>query len=301
MASEKRNLRVQAPKIEQKLTFSKTEQFYLRVLEAPFSLLKQRFGVAFELSEDILPSSEDLHSTISKMLPILNLSDEEEKIAEFVVYNIDSRGKLRISARELSEIYGIDESKAKYIIDLVLETFAEEIESLSYSGTYDDYIQPDVFIYLERVEVRQIEVKDPILQRALEFRNETLFKIAELVRKVNEYFLKGLRKYPQFITMSYTAKALGLSVSTVSRAVRNKFASTPRGTLPLRIFFGRGANKEFIMNEVRDILEKYHNLTDREIAVLLRSIGLNVSRRTVNKYRNMLEKAEVLNEKSFDN
>ncbi|ODN31482.1 RNA polymerase subunit sigma-54 [Fervidobacterium thailandense] len=266
------------------------------MLEAPFSLLKERFGITFELNEDIIPTAEDLHITLFRMLPVLNLSDEDEKIAEFVVYNIDSSGRLRITAEEISNIYGIDKSKASKIIQLVMDTFSEEISTLSSSIPFEHYIQPDVFIDLEHVEVRQITVKDPLLQKALEFRNETLLKIAELVRKVNEYFFKGLRKYPQVITMSYAARTLGMSVSTISRAVRDKFASTPRGTLPLRVFFGKGTNKEFVIHEIRDLLAKYPNLTDRELSVLLRSVGLNISRRTVNKYRNMLEKTGRLNE-----
>lgn len=277
------------PKIEQKLILTSTEKLYLQVLEAPYYLLAQRYTskeIFIDIHTEYYASSDDLHHELERLLPFLGLSDEEEKIAEYVIYNIDSKGMLRITPNELSEKYGISIDKAQEIIDTICGEFKEEINQLS--SVEGGYIIPDANITAEYVEVRKIEVKDPVVSKALAMREETLRKICELVRQVNEYFLKGYRKYPQVLTMKYTSKTLGLSISTISRAVKGKYVSTPKGTLPLRFFFGRIINGEIVKREIEEMLKLDSKLTDTQLSILLKSVGINISRRTVNKYRNML-------------
>lgn len=279
------------PKIEQKLVLTSTERLYLQVLEAPFYLLAQRYPskeILIEPDTEYLASSEDLHHELEMLLPFLGLSDEEEKIAEYVIYNIDSKGRLRITPEEISEKFDISIEKAQEIIDTLYREFKEEINQLS--DFEEGYIIPDVTITAEYVEVRKIEVKDPVVSKALAMREETLSKICDLVRKANEYFLKGYRKYPQVLTMRYVAKMLGLNISTISRAVKNKYVSTPKGTLPLRFFFGRVINGQVLKREIEEMLKLDEKLTDNQLTILLKSVGINISRRTVNKYRNMIRK-----------
>jgi len=274
--------------LEQKLILTRTEKFYLQVLEAPAYLLRERYMDVREINDEIYPSPEDLHTSLEKLVPFLYLSDDDEKIAEYVIYNIDSRGKLRISEEELCEKFGIPFDKASYIIKLVFDEFHDEIDR--YSSNDDGmYIFPDATIDVDHVEVRVIEVSDPFVAKALQMREETLYKICSFVREVNEYFLRGYRKYPQIVTMTHVANMLNLNTATISRAVKNKFVNTPRGVLPLRMFFGKGPNKELIMNEIRELLKVDSNLTDRQVMLLLKSVGINISRRTVNKYRNMID------------
>lgn len=287
------------PKIEQKLILTSIEKIYLKVLEAPFSLLMQRYGAKEKLVDfenEIYATHEELHEELVKLLPFIGLTDEDEKIAEYVIYNIDSRGFLRIDANELSEEFNISIEKAQEIIDLILNEFSEEIKQYS-SNSWEDvqYVIPDVEITAEKVEVRKIEVKDPVIAKAISMREETLRKICELVRKSNEYFLRGYRKYPQTLTMKYVANMLDLHISTVSRAVKGKYVNTPIGLLPLRLFFGRIINSELIKKEIKELLNVDEKLTDEQLTLLLNSMGLTISRRTVNKYRNELKKKEKLN------
>lgn len=287
--SEKSKNTELGPKIEQKLVLTSTEKLYLQVLEAPFYLLAQRYQsreILIEPEEEYFASTEDLHHELEMLLPFLGFSDEEEKIAEYIIYNIDSKGRLRITPEELSEQFNISPEKAQEIIDTLYKEFKEEINQLS--SFEEGYIIPDVTMTAERIEVRKIEVKDPVISKALAMREETLSKICELVRKANEYFLKGYRKYPQVLTMSYIAKMVGLNISTVSRAVKNKYVSTPKGTLPLRFFFGRIINGEVLKREIEEMLKLDERLTDNQLTILLKSMGINISRRTVNKYRNMI-------------
>ena len=274
--------------LEQKLILTRTEKFYLQVLEAPAYLLRERYADVREINDEIYPSSEDLHASLEKLLPFLYLPDEDERIVEYIIYNIDSKGKLRISEEELCDKFGLPLDKAKSLIKLTIEEFHDEIDHYSANDDGSIYIFPDATIDVDRVEVRRIEVSDPFIAKALQMREETLYKICNFVREINEYFLRGYRKYPQIVTMTHVANVLDVNTATISRAVRNKFVNTPRGILPLRMFFGKGPNRALIINEITELLKVDSNLTDHQIMLLLKSVGINISRRTVNKYRNMI-------------
>lgn len=279
------------PKIEQKLILTNKEKIYIEVLEAPTYLLLEKYGqreISIEIEDSYYPIHKDLHQQLDMMIPFLGLEDEDEKIAEYVIYNIDSKGKLRVSAQEVAQKFGVSVEKAREIIDTIYEAFSEEINQLS-SEDEENYILPDVAIMPDYVEVRKIEVKDPVVMKAIEMREETLRKICEIVRKINEPFLRGYRKYPHVVTMKYVANLVGLHVSTVSRAVNRKYVNTPIGVLPLRIFFGRLLNPKLVMNEIKELLKIDSKLTDKQLVILLKSLGINISRRTVNKYRNLLD------------
>jgi len=277
------------PKLEQKLLLTKKEKTYLSILETPFYLLKAKYLPVTDVKDDYYAHNEDLHEVLIRLLPFLGLSDEEEEIAEYIVYNIDSKGRLRITPEELAEKYNLTLENANKLINLILTEFSEEIAQNSQSDD-EYYIEPDAILTPEKVEVRKIEVKDPIIAKAIQMREETLRKICEEIRKVNEYFLRGYRKYPQVLTMRYIARILGVHVSTISRAVRNKYISTPIGVLPLRMFFGKTLDSKIILQELERILSVDNSIKDSYIALILKSSGIQISRRTVNKYRKMIGK-----------
>ncbi|HHN46478.1 MAG TPA: RNA polymerase sigma-54 factor, partial [Planctomycetes bacterium] len=111
-----------------------------------------------------------------------------------------------------------------------------------------------------------------------------------------ELFLKPMQ-------MQQVAEELGLHVSTISRAVADKYIDTPAGVFPLRRFFSSGytrsqaspdpdASTELsnraVMNMIKEIVEgedKRRPLTDETIAAMLSEKGIAIARRTVAKYR----------------
>ncbi len=92
---------------------------------------------------------------------------------------------------------------------------------------------------------------------------------------------------------------LGIHVATVSRAVSEKWIQSPRGVFPLRRFFSGGttsaAGEEMSWDAVKEKLkaiiddEDRHNpLNDDEIVEKLKAQGIELARRTVAKYRKIL-------------
>jgi RNA polymerase sigma-54 factor len=96
------------------------------------------------------------------------------------------------------------------------------------------------------------------------------------------------------------ADQVGVHVTTISRAVDDKWIQTPRGILPLRRFFVGGTQSEdgeevawdtirLKLQEVIDAEDKEHPFSDDELVKELRKRGLVVARRTITKYRQKMD------------
>ncbi|MEX0886600.1 MAG: RNA polymerase factor sigma-54 [Phycisphaeraceae bacterium] len=137
------------------------------------------------------------------------------------------------------------------------------------------------------------------LIEAIQQRNLTLLRVINVVIEAQrEFFEQGpqaLRPLP----MTTVADQLGIHVATVSRAVHEKYLETPRGIVPLRMFFSGGtetekgdamswaavqARLEQIINEE----DKSTPLNDDQLVEALKAKGIDIARRTVAKYRKQL-------------
>jgi RNA polymerase sigma-54 factor len=134
------------------------------------------------------------------------------------------------------------------------------------------------------------------LIESIEQRRNTLTRVAQaIVEHQTEFLSKG----PEFIEplkMQQIADKVGVHVTTVSRAVDDKWIQTPRGIFPLKRFFCGGtvsaAGEEVAWDAVRlklqEIIDgenKQHPLSDDDLVKELAKHGLTVARRTVTKYR----------------
>ena len=114
--------------------------------------------------------------------------------------------------------------------------------------------------------------------------------------QVQRYQIYALMKAG--LNQTETANVLGVNKSTISRAIQNKFVLTPQGMLPIKYFFTQAiqGNDEIISNqtlkeEIRDLIDgedKTHPLSDQDIMDYFSQKGINIARRTINKYRKTL-------------
>ena len=107
---------------------------------------------------------------------------------------------------------------------------------------------------------------------------------------------------PSFIkplTLKEVAQSIGVSESTVSRIVANKYVDTPYGIYELKRFFngeikqnnGKRLSVESIKARVKELIDNENQrepLSDEAIVKMLHSEDINVARRTVTKYRKLL-------------
>ncbi|HEY1187075.1 MAG TPA: RNA polymerase factor sigma-54, partial [Gemmata sp.] len=142
------------------------------------------------------------------------------------------------------------------------------------------------------------------LVKAVEQRRNTLMRVTKAIIDHQRAFLDFGPEHIQPLKMQQIADQVKVHVTTVSRAVDDKWVQTPRGVFPLKRFFGGGkaknendVNSEVVAYEVmkQKLLELVSNedksnpLSDEELVSLLKAGGCPVARRTVTKYRKMLK------------
>ncbi len=131
-------------------------------------------------------------------------------------------------------------------------------------------------------------------------RRDTVRRVVEEVFAVQRDFLEHGPEALKPLPMADVAVKVGVHVATVSRAVSGKYVQTPRGIFPIRMFFSGGTTtaegdevswdavkvklKEIVHNE-----DKSSPLNDDELAEALKADGIDIARRTVAKYRGLLD------------
>jgi RNA polymerase sigma-54 factor len=134
------------------------------------------------------------------------------------------------------------------------------------------------------------------LLRNIEQRKNTIVRTCEaIVRRQAEFLEKGESALKPMM-IKEVAEEIGVHPSTVSRAVANKYVHTAQGVYELRFFFSEGVNGPeggdlplvLLKRKVKKLIEDEDPrkpLTDDHLAAELKAQGINVTRRTVAKYR----------------
>jgi RNA polymerase sigma-54 factor len=134
------------------------------------------------------------------------------------------------------------------------------------------------------------------LMRNIEQRKNTILRTCEvIVRRQGDFLEKGVDALRPMM-IKEVAEEIGVHPSTVSRAVSNKYVHTAQGVYELRFFFSEGVNGPegagtplmLLKRKVKKLIEDEDPgkpLTDDHIAATLQAQGINVTRRTVAKYR----------------
>jgi RNA polymerase sigma-54 factor len=131
---------------------------------------------------------------------------------------------------------------------------------------------------------------------AIQQRRSTLLKVSQHIVDYQKRFLDEGPEAIEPLKMQQIADQVGVHVTTVSRAVDDKWIQTPRGIMPLRRFFVGGTHSEdgedvawdvirIKLQELIDKEDKQHPLSDDDLVKQLKDHGLTVARRTITKYR----------------
>jgi RNA polymerase sigma-54 factor len=134
------------------------------------------------------------------------------------------------------------------------------------------------------------------LIKNIEQRKQTIMKVCySIVARQQEFLEKGIDELKPMM-IKEVAEEIGVHPSTVSRAVASKYAHTPQGVFELRYFFSESVNGPeggntsllILKRRVKKLIEEEdpaRPLTDEQITRILQSQGIQVTRRTVAKYR----------------
>ena len=138
------------------------------------------------------------------------------------------------------------------------------------------------------------------LKKAVEQRNKTILKVtSEILKKQTAFFKHGFSHMKPMI-LKDIADSIGMHESTISRVTNSKLILTEWGLLPMKEFFSASISSteetdKHAASAVREALKKLISneitgkpLSDEKIAAYLSEEGMDVARRTVAKYRDML-------------
>src|SRR5271165_457730 len=138
------------------------------------------------------------------------------------------------------------------------------------------------------------------LTRAIEQRRKTIIRVTEcIVDKQRDFFEKGVSFLKPMILRD-VAETVGMHESTISRVTTNKYVHTPQGLFELKYFFNSSIRRvadediasESVKQAIKKIIEgedKGNPLSDQQIVEMLaKRDGIQIARRTVAKYREML-------------
>jgi RNA polymerase sigma-54 factor len=181
--------------------------------------------------------------------------------------------------------------------DYIIQMNDEDVPQLRLNAQYRRMLDRDNGATKEvRDYVRERYTSAIQLMKNIEQRKQTILKVCQaIVRRQTDFLSHGIDHLKPMM-IKEVAEEVGVHPSTVSRAVASKYVHTPQGVFELRYFFSEavqgpsgGATPLLLLKrKVKKMIgdeDRTKPLTDEQITLLLQHEGINVTRRTVAKYR----------------
>jgi len=255
-----------------------------------------------------MPFYEELHTLISDHLEDLE-HNRLPIIARRTGYSIELIRQTLDELRKLSLRPG-SEFNEMLAPPVTPDVFIEQTEEGGYSVRLEDGRTPSLFIspyYRKLIQSGEAneETREYIKRKinaaqwlieSIEQRRNTLTRVSQAIVDHQVEFLNKGPEAIEPLKMQQIADKVGVHVTTVSRAVDDKWIQTSRGIFPLKRFFCGGtvsADGEEVawdavrlkLQEIIDHEDKQHPKSDEQLVKDLASDGITLARRTVTKYR----------------
>lgn len=266
-----------------------------------------------ELQYEIIKNCFDefTHKNREKIIQKLNITEDD--------YDEAYKELTRLNPRPGSSLgESLGKSLQQITPDFIVETFDDETidislnnmnvpelkVSSSFSQMFDEFAHnkenqsketKDAFIFLKQ----KMDSAQGFIN-AIKQRQQTLMKsMKAIVDFQHSFFINGDETALKPMILKDIAEITGLDISTISRVSNNKYVQTNFGIFPLKFFFSDGYTTEngeelsvreikIILKECVDSEDKTKPLSDDELAELLKKRGYPIARRTVAKYRQLL-------------
>ena len=225
---------------------------------------------------------------------------EHIEIAVAMIRGLNPRPGMRFSgtgARTVEpDVYYIRDGD-----DFIIQMNDDELPQLRLNAQYKKMLDRDNGATREvRDYVRERYTSAIQLMKNIEQRKQTIIRVCEAIkRRQMEFLTMGIDSLKPMMIKD-VAEEVGVHPSTVSRAVASKYAHTPHGVYELRYFFSEAVQGPsggetpllLLKRKVKKMIEEEdqrHPLTDEQITSRLQAEGIDVTRRTVAKYREDLK------------
>ncbi|MBU4415521.1 MAG: RNA polymerase sigma-54 factor, partial [Proteobacteria bacterium] len=148
------------------------------------------------------------------------------------------------------------------------------------------------------------------LIKSIQQRQKTIYRVMESILKFQRgFFEKGIAHLKPMVLRD-VAQDIGMHESTISRVTTNKYAYTPQGLFELKYFFNSSIDRingdaiasVSVQEKIRQIILNENTrkpYSDDKITKLLKESNINIARRTVAKYREMMKLLSSSKRKQF--
>jgi RNA polymerase sigma-54 factor len=137
------------------------------------------------------------------------------------------------------------------------------------------------------------------LIKSIHQRQKTIYRVMESILRFQREFFEGGIAYLKPMVLRDVAQDIGMHESTISRVTTNKYAYTPQGIFELKYFFNSSIRRDeggaiasaSVMDKIRQLIaaeDPKRPHSDDKIAQMLKRENIQIARRTVAKYREMM-------------
>ena len=237
---------------------------------------------------------------LGEVAAALGIDDDRCREALAALRTLDARpGRQYPSERERVEYVNPEIHAVRRNGRWVAETDARSLPEIRLSPRFAELLKdPNQSAETKAYVNERIEAARAFMESVAK-RQETVSAIANYIFERQQDFFSGGFAALKPLTELEVAKAVGVHGTTVSRTVRDKYASTPQGTVELRRFFATGVktgdggtvSQDAVLAALRDVISDENPevpLSDEKISERLKAEGFPVARRTVAKYRDKL-------------
>lgn len=250
-----------------------TKKHYEKLLQK-FEITQERLKKAIEEVEKLNPKPGGSFDSSSRVV--------EQIVPDFAIRIVDGELQLSLNGRNAPTLH-----VSKDYQDM-LQTYKDSRDK--------SHSQKDAVQFIKQKLDSAKWFIDAIRQR-----QETLFVTMNAIMHFQqEYFLDGEETKLKPMILKDIADMVGLDISTVSRVANSKYVDTPYGTKLIKEFFSEAMKndqgEDVSTLEIKKILQtvieeedKHKPLPDDQLADILKEKGYPIARRTIAKYRELLD------------
>lgn len=243
--------------------------------------------------------SEHLEDLANNRLPLISkrtgYSIELIKEAREEMHDLDPfpgrRYEARVVQNVIPDVEVTKDENGKWTVNVI----DEYVPSLRISRKYRSMLQNGVDETTREYIKKKVDSAKWLIE-SIEQRYTTLRRVAQAIVDHQIDFLEDGPEAIQPLKMQQIADDVGVHVTTVSRAVDDKWIQTPRGLFPLKRFFGGGTKTDsgedvawdiirMKLQEIIDQEDKDSPYSDDALVDEMKELGYTLARRTVTKYR----------------
>lgn len=304
----------------------------LEDVQKELGITKEIAERALELVQSLEPhgiGARDIKECLNIQLKAKDMKDENLFIIVDKYLEMMAENKYNIIAKELK----ISVNEAQDYGDIIKSLEPKPSRGF-YTGEETKYITPEAYIkkidgefcilmndgFIPKLNINQLykqiinneEDKDTVkfvkdklnsavfLIKSIRQRESTIYNILEKIIEIQKDYFEYGDEYLKPMTLKEIADSLEVHESTVSRAIRDKYVHTDRGTIKIKDLFTTGISRvdsfedistKIIKKEIQELIDnedKKRPYSDQKICDLLKEKNMDISRRTVAKYREEL-------------